>query len=156
MQGARGTQPSAPQPQHCDAAQPKTKTDNPTSPAVASCMNCLNIYSAFQTVCSAFHAASPHGCRTRGTSCMWPCCAAGHSSSGRDHAAGPSSLDRVPAISYLSSALGKSPSWRLPVKNAACNCCYESYGSVFPAEEISNSVSEFIIFEILSLNLHGL
>lgn len=47
----------ASEPLQCDAAQLKINFGTPSSPAVASWVNCLNIYSAFQTVCSAFHAA---------------------------------------------------------------------------------------------------
>lgn len=55
MQG--GGRRSTPQPLTRDAAQLKVNFDTLSSPAVASWVNCLNIYSAFQTVCSALHAA---------------------------------------------------------------------------------------------------
>lgn len=52
---------SAPQPQEHDAAELKINFDTLSSPAVASWVNCLNIYSAFQMFFSALHVVPATG-----------------------------------------------------------------------------------------------
>lgn len=86
---------SAPQPLQRDAAQLKINFDTRSSPAVASWVNCSNVYSAFQSlgVCSALHTGPATWLlvpETTGSSLTY----CSHSS-----AVDPSNLGRVPMIS---------------------------------------------------------